>query len=326
MFTMRSHITILKTACCLLGGMAMGFGQDKLNYKEHLPGTTATVEMIAIPAGTFEMGSPPNEPGRNSDEGPIREVAIEGFWMSKVEITWELYNLFVERAIDDIDNENKASDVQWDTDAVSGATTPYVDMSLGMGREKDYPAVNITQRAASAFCEWLSSITGHYYRLPTEAEWEYAARAGTHGPYHFGTDGAQLDEFAWFKENSDEKYHKVGTKKPNPWGLYDMYGNVAEWTLDQYNANGYATSQLPFEPPTKEYPIAIRGGSFRDAAQQLRSASRLASDPIWKQRDPQFPRSKWWFTDAAFVGFRIVRPYTKPEKDEYENYWIKNQY
>ncbi|MEC3965731.1 formylglycine-generating enzyme family protein [Flagellimonas halotolerans] len=323
---MNSNITILKTICSILGGIAMCFGQDRSNYAEHLPGTTATVEMIAIPSGTFQMGSPQNEPGRKPDEGPVREIEMNGFWMSKLEITWELYNLFVERAIDDLDNEKRAGDVQWDTDAVSGATTPYVDMSLGMGREEGFPAVNITQRAASTFCEWLSSITGHYYRLPTEAEWEYAARAGNNTPYHFGTDAAQLEEFAWFNENSNGRYHEVGSKEPNPWGLHDMYGNVAEWTLDQYNKNGYADAEMPFEPPTNEYPISIRGGSFRDGAQELRSASRLASDPVWKQRDPQFPRSKWWFTDAGFVGFRIVRPYATPKKEEFENYWIKDQY
>ncbi|WP_349351610.1 formylglycine-generating enzyme family protein [Flagellimonas sp. MMG031] len=323
---MGSQIKVVKTAYFILGGIAIGFGQDKSDYKEYLPGTRATVEMIAIPSGSFLMGSPATESERNLDEGPVREVKVEGFWMSKFEITWDLYNLFVERAIDNLDNEQKASEVQRDTDAVSGATIPYVDMSLGMGREDKYPAVNITQRAASAFCEWLSSITGHYYRLPTEAEWEYAARAGNNGPYHFGTNPADLEQYAWFDKNSDGKYHTVGTKKPNPWGLCDMYGNVAEWTLDQYNESGYTNSNLPFEPPTKEYPIAIRGGSFRDGAQQLRSASRLPSNPVWKQRDPQFPRSKWWFTDAAFVGFRIVRPYSTPRKSAYEYYWIKDQY
>ena len=310
----------------LMVAIGSAYAQKESNYTQDLPGVDISLDMIAIPSGTFHMGSKEGEPGRNSDEGPVREIKVEGFWMSKFEITWELYNLFIERAIDDLQNETKGNEVQLDTDAVSGATTPYVDMSLGMGRQADFPAVNITQRAASTFCEWLSSITGHYYRLPTEAEWEYAARAGNKQSYYFGDDPSNLKEHGWFKDNSEGTYHPVGIKKPNPWGLYDIYGNVAEWTLDQYIENGYSDARLPFEPSVNEYPVAIRGGSFRDEAQQLRSASRLASNPSWKQRDPQFPRSKWWFTDAAFVGFRIVRPFTPPPKDEYYKYWIKNQY
>ncbi|AEM69622.1 Sulphatase-modifying factor protein [Allomuricauda ruestringensis DSM 13258] len=308
----------------LLGTMVMGYGQKTSNYTQSLPGVDIEFEMVAIPSGTFLMGSPKDELGRKSDEGPVREIEVEGFWMSKFEITWEVYNLFIERAIDNLENEAKVTEVNLEIDAVSGATTPYVDMSLGMGREEGYPAVNITQRAASAFCEWLSAITGRYYRLPTEVEWEYAARAGSDQPYYFGVDPSELSDHAWFDQNSGGAYHKVGTKKPNPWGLYDIYGNVAEWTLDQYNENGYADAKLPFEPVINEYPIAIRGGSFRDGPQQLRSASRLASNPIWKQRDPQFPRSKWWFTDAGFVGFRVVRPVTPPAPENYYDYWIKN--
>lgn len=310
--------------CFLLMATGSLHAQKELNYTEGLPGVDVKLEMIAIPSGSFQMGSPQNEAGRNKDEGPVRNVSVEGFWMSKYEVTWELYNLFIERSIDNIENKEKGNEVNMDIDAVSGATTPYVDMSLGMGRDKDYPAVNVTQRAASTFCEWLSTLTGHYYRLPTEAEWEYVARAGNEQPYYFGDDPSTLEEHAWFKDNSEDRYHKVGTKKPNPLGLYDIYGNVAEWTLDQYNENGYSGTSLPFEPPVNEYPVAIRGGSFKDEAQQLRSASRLASDPIWKQRDPQFPRSKWWFTDAAFVGFRVVRSFTPPPQDEYYKYWIKN--
>lgn len=307
-----------------LGSITTIYGQKASNYIQSMPGVDVEFEMVAIPAGSYQMGSPKDEVGRKKDEGPIREIEVEGFWMSKFEVTWELYNLFIERAIDDIENEAKGSEVDLRPDAISGATTPYVDMSLGMGRKEGYPAVNITQRAASNFCEWLSAITGHYYRLPTEAEWEYAARAGSDGPYYFGDDPSELGEYAWFNANSEETYHKVGTKKPNPWGLYDIYGNVAEWTLDQYNENGYADAKLPFEPVVNEYPIALRGGSFKDGPQELRSASRLASNPIWKQRDPQFPRSKWWFTDAGFVGFRIVRPMTPPAPENYDRYWIKN--
>ena len=307
----------------LWGSLGALYSQDVSNYIQKLPGTDVNFDMVAIPSGTFKMGSPKNENGRKKDEGPLREIEMEGFWVSKFEVTWELYNLFIERAIDKHKNNNESSEVNLDVDAVSGATTPYVDMSLGMGRDKDFPAVNVTQKAASTFCEWLSALTGHFYRLPTEAEWEYMARAGSDHPYFFGKDASVLDDYAWFAENSDESYHKVGLKKPNPWGLYDIYGNVAEWTLDQYNENGYSKASIPFEPAVNEYPVAIRGGSFKDGPEQLRSASRLASNPIWKQRDPQFPRSKWWFTDAGFVGFRVVRPIKAPSPEEYRHYWGK---
>lgn len=317
-------IKTIGIAYALLGMIANVCAQEESNYTQKLPGVDVSLEMIAIPSGTFQMGSPMDEVGRKSDEGPVREVTVDGFWMAKYEVTWELYNLFVERAIDELENSEKATDVDLEIDAISGATTPYVDMSLGMGRDEGYPAVNITQKAASTFCEWLSALTGHYYRLPTEAEWEYAARTGSTDTYYFGPDPSDLETHAWFNANSEGRYHKVGQKKPNAWGLYDMYGNVAEWTLDQYNAEGYATAQLPYEPTVKEYPVALRGGSFKDGAHQLRSAARMASDPIWKQRDPQFPRSKWWFTDAAFVGFRVVRPMATPTPDQYDQYRIKN--
>jgi formylglycine-generating enzyme required for sulfatase activity len=245
---------------------------------------------------------------------------IPSFWMSQYEITWELYNLFLQRSIDQIAEEHKGSDVNLEVDAVTGATIPYVDMSLGMGTESRLPIGNVTQLAASKFCEWLSAKTGHFYRLPTEAEWEYAARAGSQDPYFFEDDN--LDEYAWYSQNSDDTYHPVGEKKPNPWGLYDIYGNVAEWTLDQYSPDTYQDKNAYFQPTQKEYPVVVRGGSFKDDATELRSASRKVSKPLWKQRDPQFPRSKWWHTDAPFVGFRIVRPKTPPPPEDYHLYWI----
>ena len=122
----------------------------------------------------------------------------------------------------------------------------------------------MTQLAAIKFCEWLSAITGKFYRLPTEAEWEYACRAGSDGAYSFGNDFNELKEYAWYADNSNEKYQKVGQKKPNSWGVYDMHGNVAEWTLDQYIATAYKKRKKdvvnPYEAATKTYPRVVRGG------------------------------------------------------------------
>jgi len=168
----------------------------------------------------------------------------------------------------------------------------------------------MTQHAARVFCKWLTAKTGRYYRLPTEAEWEYACRAGTTTAYHFGDDPASLGEYAWFYDNSSEKTQPVGKKKPNPWGLHDMHGNVAEWVLDQHLADGYQkhAERDPLVIPTMLYPHVVRGGSWDDRAPDLRSAARAGSHPDWKQQDPQIPQSIWYFTDALHVGFRIVRP------------------
>jgi formylglycine-generating enzyme required for sulfatase activity len=163
------------------------------------------------------------------------------------------------------------------------------------------------------YCRWLSAKTGKIYRLPTEAEWEYACRAGTTTAYSFGDDPAPLGDYAWYVENA-EKPQPIGKKKPNPWGLHDMHGNVSEWCLDRYVGDIYskfAKAQVkgPVVLPTAdEYPYVARGGSWDDDADRLRSAARLASNLEWSVQDPQRPQSIWWHTDATFVGFRVMRP------------------
>jgi len=289
-------------------------------YIQELPGTPLVIPMALIPEGTFTMGSPGGEVGRKKDEGPQRQMAMAPFWMSKHEITWDLYKLFLQRSIDHAELPGE-KEVRLQVDAIASATVPYVDMSLGMGSGEGLPVGNVTFKAAQQFCKWLSAKTGHFYRLPTEAEWEYAARGGSQDPYFFGGDPRELENYAWYGGNSGDTYHKVGEKLPNPFGLYDILGNVAEWTMDQYDAEGYPKGNTDFVPVAREYPISVRGGSFKDSPQGLRSANRMGSDPVWKVRDPQFPRSKWWFTDAGFVGFRIVRPVEVPTPDQYEIYW-----
>ncbi|MGA0431014.1 MAG: formylglycine-generating enzyme family protein [Flavobacteriaceae bacterium] len=299
------------------------------NYVQKIPGTDQTISMIALPGGTFVMGSSKSSPNHFADEAPQHDVAIAPFWMAEFEITWDLYTLFMERSIDSFQKQGVAgTEVLLDVDAVSGATTPYVDMSFGMGTDS-YPAIGMTQLAAVKFCEWLSAMTGNFYRLPTEAEWEYACRAGTTTAYSFGDDPTQLDDYAWFEANANAAYHPVGEKKPNPWGLYDMHGNVAEWTLDAYAISTYQerkgkTTDNPFEVPTQTYPRVARGGSWMDAPRHLRSAARRASNKKWKQRDPQIPKSLWWHTDAPFVGFRVVRPATSPSPNAQKRFWNYN--
>ncbi len=294
-------------------------------YKTVIPGSDIPFEMVPIPGGKFKMGSSDGEAGHKADESPVHEVAISPFWMGKCEVTWNEFELFMYPEEEKKGRESKQLDATLNkiTDAVTHPTQPYVEMSFGMGKD-GYPAISMTQHAANKYCEWLSAKTGHFYRLPTEAEWEYAARAGTTTAYFWGDDPAQAGEYCWYGKNSDGKYQKVGKKKPNPWGLYDILGNVCEWTLDQYDPSYYAHSPAvdPWNKATKPYPHVARGGSWDDDdLTKLRCAVRRASDPSWKIQDPQLPKSVWYHTDAQFLGFRIVRPLKTPTAEEMQAYW-----
>jgi formylglycine-generating enzyme required for sulfatase activity len=288
-------------------------------YTEEIGGVGVKFDMLPIPGGEFMMGSPESEANRNKDEGPQVKVKIEPFWMGKHEVTWDEYDIWSFRL--DIQRRKIAGTepTKLDTvaDAVTRPTPPYTDMTFGMGHD-GFPAICMTQHAAKMYCRWLSEKTGHFYRLPTEAEWEYACRAGKTTAYSFGDSPDDLGEYGWFYDNSDEMYHEVGRKKPNPWGLYDMHGNVSEWVLDRYDADWYArgAGKSPLNVPTDMYPRIVRGGSWDDDPDGLRSASRYASDPEWKFQDPQIPKSIWYHTDALHVGFRVVRPLNPPGLEE----------
>ncbi|WP_316738217.1 formylglycine-generating enzyme family protein [Pedobacter aquatilis] len=289
-------------------------------YTQNIEGTALQFDMVSIPAGTFDMG---NNAG-SVDEKPMHKVKIDAFWMGKYEVTWNIFEPFLYR-----DYELKASNgkIPANVDAVTRPTKPYLDMTFGMGKENQ-PAIAMTQYNAIQFCKWLYARTGVFYRLPSEAEWEYACRAGSKTKYAFGDDESKLKEYAWYKDNSENKTHPVGQKKPNAWGLYDMHGNVAEWTYDQYLENFYAVSkdkivQNPIAKPEKLYPNSVRGGSYDETPDKLTSSVRLASSPTWKQLDPQIPKSNWWFPEAPFVGLRLVRPATPPSKEEIDAYYNK---
>lgn len=298
-------------------------------YAELLEHTDVVIDMVPIPGGTFIMGSVDDEVDRNDDEGPTHKVSIAPFWMGRFEVTWEQYEVWNEKL--DITRRQifgtNSTPRDSIADAVTRPTPPYTDMSFGMGKQK-HPAICMTQHAARKYCEWLTAKTGHYYRLPTEAEWEYACRAGTDTTWSFGNDPSRLGEYAWYEDNSDYNYHIVGQKKPNPWGLYDMHGNVAEWVLDQYHADAYAkradaACSNPLEIPSTLYPRVVRGGNFEQSPSMLRSAVRVASSEEWKEQDPQIPQSIWYHTDAQGVGFRVVRPVNEPSAEERKNHWDK---
>ena len=334
-------------------------------YTETIPGTNVTFEMIPVPGGDFSMGSPEAETDRQADEGPQVRVRIEPFWMGRCEVTWAEYRSFMDlyyafKSIEtlrmELAQEGKlagqaaklkalSSYLKRESLEVDGVTCPTPlydpDTTYMAGEEPEQPAVTMTQFAAKQYTKWLSGITGKEYRLPTEAEWEYAARAGTTTPYSFG-DGASIDDYAWHADNSDDLTQPVGTKKPNPWGLHDMHGNVAEWVLDAYGEDHYEKvsqgDSIPDQAfnkkivsfvdvinwPKRIYPRSIRGGAYFDEASMCRSAARHKSaDPDWSVSDPSLPKSPWWFTEyeTTGVGFRIIRPFAPMSEKEKKKVW-----
>lgn len=287
-----------------------------LPYDQKVPGTNLKFSMVPIPGGTFKMGSKTDEKGRAISEGPQRTVRVSPFWMGIYEVTHDEFLAFYN---DESISRNSG------VDAVTRPTAQYIDLSWGMGKQGGFPFNSMSQMTALMYCRWLYQKTGQFYRLPTEAEWEYACRAGTETAYFFGNDSRKLGEYAWYANNSQDKYHKVGQKKPNPWGLYDMLGNVSEWTMDQYEDNYYQKVKEgmvdPVTKPVSKYPKTVKGGGYTDSSIALRCAARFRSDPSWNKRDPQIPKSKWWLTDAAAVGFRLVRPLRQPTKEEAEAFF-----
>ncbi|MDH5475930.1 MAG: formylglycine-generating enzyme family protein [Cyclobacteriaceae bacterium] len=287
-------------------------------YSQSVPNESITIKLIPVLGGEFKMGSFAEDQLAQADEQPKHTVSVDDFWIGAYEITWEQFDTFIFQELEAINSIDKNKLAALGIDGITSASTPYVDMSFGMGKD-DYPAINMTQYGATMFCKWLSAKTGVFYRLPTEAEWEYACKKGAL------SDEIPLDEQAWFKKNADFQYEEVGTKRPNSLGIYDLLGNVSEWVLDQYDTTFYANSPIdnPLNTPETLYPRVVRGGSWKDRSEQLRCAARQPSKSRWKRRDPQIPKSQWWLTNAPFVGFRIVRPKVAPALTEIENYWLE---
>lgn len=315
---MKKTIALL----CCTGSTLFLFAQntpgDFKTYEQTVPGSTLHFKMVPIPTGSFSLGSPATEKERNSDEGPQKKLTVSAFWMGAFEVSRDEFDVFYK---DENTPQNTA-------DAVTRPSAQYVDLSWGMGKEGGYPVNSMSQHNALMYCRWLYTKTGIFYRLPTEAEWEYACRAGTSTAYYFGDNPGDLGKYAWFLDNSNNKFQKSGQKLPNAWGLYDMLGNVAEWTLDYYQKDAFekladnSVDPLPVFN-TARYPKVVKGGGYADEAWQLRVAHRAPSDPSWNKRDPQIPKSKWWLTEAASVGFRLLRPLKQPTKEEAEVFFKK---
>jgi hypothetical protein len=212
-------------------------------------------------------------------------------------------------------------------------------MTYTNGEEPELPAVTMTQYAARQYTKWLSGLTGRFYRIPAESEWEYACRAGTATPFSCGCGEPEaLSEVAWFADNADDTTHPVGQKKANAFGLHDMHGNVAEWVVDELMAGGYAKPAALAQPvpsdkaiqwPVRLFPRVLRGGAYYDEATECRSASRKGSvdasddETDWKVVDPNLPKSPWWYTEepALGVGMRLVRPFTPPTDAAVRSRW-----
>ncbi|MBW8040803.1 MAG: formylglycine-generating enzyme family protein [Planctomycetes bacterium] len=272
-------------------------------------GRKVTFDMVLIPGRKFTMGSDDKETGRKDNEGPQHEVSLGPFYLCTTETTYELFWIYYEETVQR-DRDQARKKVQ-DLDAITGPTPIYGDPTMGMGGGT-HPAIGATWHNAMTFCRWLSKKTGRKYRLPTEAEWEYAARAGTETAYFFGNDPKQLAAFAWYEENSEQATHEVAKKKPNPWGLYDMLGNVLEWVHDFYDPTAYAAAakQSPALNPRgpKQGRVHVaRGGSWESPAEELRCSARAFEEDFWRFLDPQVPQSKWWLPQMGFIGFRVAR-------------------
>jgi len=294
------------------------------NFTEKIPGTSVSFDMVAIPEGTFNMGSPDGEPLRKPDEGPVHRVKLSKFWMGKVEVSWNEYLAFFQTTGSQGRTEGQAIKNK-NVDAITGPTPPWGAPDQGWGKGLR-PAITMSWKSANTYCQWLSKVTGKKYRLPTEAEWEYACRGNTTTPYFFGGDPKKYTSKGIFKklfgrdtttigsyivyaENSSSKTKEPVSVKENPFGLKNMAGNVAEFCSDYYSPDAYQSNSESINPkgPNSGQEHVIRGGSFKSDAKDVRSAARdFTKTKAWLVTDPQMPKSGWWYSDCIDIGFRVV--------------------
>jgi formylglycine-generating enzyme required for sulfatase activity len=229
-------------------------------FEEKLPKALATFKMVKVPDGSITLDG--------------KTYPVKDLYFGQTEVTWDLYEpYFLSKDLTEQEQAVRA-------DAKNRPSRPYGTYLRGFGH-LGHPAIGMHLNGAQKFCEWLSKVTGKKYRLPTEAEWQYAALAGK-------PPIVDLNKVAWYYENSDDTTHPVGKLEPNSWGLFDMLGNAAEWTTS-----------------LKE-DMVTRGGSWRDKADLVNFTARIPYSPDWQEGDAQMPKSKWWLSDNAFVGFRVV--------------------
>jgi len=252
------------------------------------------MEFVLLAPGKFRMGCPSSEPGRRSGDLPPREARIERpFYLGVHEATRGQFAAFVAATRYRTDAERagwawvRAADRAAGWQKKPGASW----RACGCAQTDHHPVVCVSWKDARAFCTWLGRKVGRTVRLPTETEWEYACRAETTSPFHFGTEARKLTEHAWYVDNSGRSTHPVGRKRPSPWGLFDMHGNVWEWCDDAFSMQPASGGRARPRPPSAEEHRVIRGGSWRLGADFLRSACRACYPP-----------------DSAYstIGFRVV--------------------
>ncbi|NQU86443.1 MAG: SUMF1/EgtB/PvdO family nonheme iron enzyme [Mariniphaga sp.] len=299
------------------------------NFTDKIPGTSVSFNMKAIPGSKFILGSNQKEPYRLPDEGPQREVEVNGFFMAEIEVSWDEYLAFF-NATSSQGRKEANIEINEEVDGITGATPPWGAPDQGWGKSLR-PAITMTHHAAMTYCRWLSQVTGKTYRLPTEAEWEYAARGGSKNEYFFegnpknferdglinkifGPDTAIINSYVVYTENSPDRTQEPSFVQANPFGLKNMLGNVAEFCLDYYDPIVYGkypagVVKNPRGPRTGTEHV-IRGGSFMNSARNLRVADRdYTTTKEWLVTDPQIPKSIWWYSDCKHVGFRVVCEY-----------------
>lgn len=298
------------------------------SFTEKIPNTTVSFNMVAIEGGAFRMGSSGDEHLRDEDEGPVRTVSISPFFMGELEVTWDAFWTFYSQTMSEgrIDPATIYANNAGNPDAISGPTPPFGNPDQGWG-SGDRPAITMSHYAAQTYCQWLSKVTGKKYRLPTEAEWEYACRAGSESPYFFegnpkrfsseglrnrvfGPDTTHINSHAVYELNSGSKTQEPSAVIANAFGLRNMIGNVYEYCSDWYTEDAYAqTGSEVADPkgPASGTEYVIRGGNYASDAADLRSAARAATDTeAWLKTDCQQPKSIWWFSDMKGIGFRVV--------------------
>ena len=248
---------LLFAMCAAIADVALAASQGPASppttYRETIPGTLVTFEMVAVPGG----------PG------------VAPFFLGRTEVTWDMYDVFA-LGLD-------AKRPPGGADAVARPSKPYGAPDYGWGHA-GYPAISIAREGAEAFTAWLTVKTGKSYRLPTNSEWEHAAGLALKD---LGTAG--LDAVAWHRGNAVSRTRPVATARADALGLFDLFGNAAEWVDAGDGAR------------------VTRGGSFRDPLASLGPAMRAEQDDSWNERDPQLPKSQWWLSDGPFVGFRLAR-------------------
>lgn len=295
-----------------------------VEYAATIPGTEVPFTMVPVPGGTYTMNR----------HGNTFIVEIEPFWMGKTEVTWAEYQEYMSLTTALAKFDDRGWRQVSEANALDAITAPSKlyepSFTFESGDDPDQPAVSMTQYSAKQYTKWLRLISNQFYRLPSEAEWEYACSAGSGGRFSFGDDPARLGDYAWYSENADHHLGSVATKKSNTWKLHDMHGNAAERVLDAYEPTDGApgdgctvTKEQAIAWPDLLYPRTLKGGGWQQQADQCTTRSRLASDDEWRMKDPNSPQSPWWYAsdEGQQVGFRLLRPLADASPAGKEEYW-----